>query len=261
MYSRRSLTIFFILAAILFTGCQPGGEVIRETDERTYRRGKSLLREGRKDEALSAFLALAQARPDAAESNLEAGLLYLNHVRDPVASIHHFRQYLAIKPNGEHADFVTELITTARKEFARTLPGEPFGPQVDRADLMSSLNDMRQENQRLRQEIVDLRAQLETSQLALQRAQRDLAERSGSAPVAAGPVAPIIIDTSARRETRPPAEADGTRYYTVQAGDTLSRISQQVYGTSGRWSEIFEANRDQMASPNSLRVGQRLRIP
>jgi nucleoid-associated protein YgaU len=260
MYSRRSLTIFILLTAIFYTGCQPGGEVIRETDERGYRRGKSLLREGRKDEALSAFLAVAQARPDAAESNLEAGLLYLNHVRDPVASIHHFRQYLGIKPNGEHAEFVGELITTARKEFARTLPGEPFGPQVDRADLMSSLNAMRQENQRLRQEVVDLRGQLETAQLALQRAQRELANRSGTMPIASGPVAPIVIDTSTRREARA-TETEGTRYYTVQAGDTLSRISQQVYGTSGRWSEIFEANRDQMASPNSLRVGQRLRIP
>jgi nucleoid-associated protein YgaU len=47
----------------------------------------------------------------------------------------------------------------------------------------------------------------------------------------------------------------------VQSGDTLTRISQRFYGTPSRYQDIYQANRDRMASENALRVGQELRIP
>lgn len=57
------------------------------------------------------------------------------------------------------------------------------------------------------------------------------------------------------------AQSGGQRSYIVQQGDTLSRISQRMYGTPGRWEEIFMANRGILATPHSLRVGQTLVIP
>ncbi len=58
----------------------------------------------------------------------------------------------------------------------------------------------------------------------------------------------------------PPAPA-APRYHVVTAGDTLTGISARHYGTAYRWEEIFEANRGQLAQPNLLRIGQRLRLP
>jgi hypothetical protein len=49
--------------------------------------------------------------------------------------------------------------------------------------------------------------------------------------------------------------------YTVQPGDTLSKISQQFYGKSGEYMRIFEANRDQLKNPDQIRPGQELKIP
>lgn len=54
---------------------------------------------------------------------------------------------------------------------------------------------------------------------------------------------------------------EGGRTYVVQRGDTLGVISRKVYGTSARYMEIYEANRDRLSSPNSVTVGQRLIIP
>ena len=51
------------------------------------------------------------------------------------------------------------------------------------------------------------------------------------------------------------------RTYTVQPGDTLSKISQQFYGSANQYSKIFEANRSQLKNPNEIRPGQRLVIP
>ncbi|MCB1069261.1 MAG: LysM peptidoglycan-binding domain-containing protein [Verrucomicrobia bacterium] len=49
--------------------------------------------------------------------------------------------------------------------------------------------------------------------------------------------------------------------YVVQAGDTLSRIATRVYNNPALWERIYEANRETLRSPESIRVGQTLRIP
>jgi nucleoid-associated protein YgaU len=49
--------------------------------------------------------------------------------------------------------------------------------------------------------------------------------------------------------------------YTVQAGDTLGKIAQELYGDGSRWTEIYEANKDKIADPNVIEVGQKLQIP
>lgn len=55
--------------------------------------------------------------------------------------------------------------------------------------------------------------------------------------------------------------AEGEQIYVVEAGDSLSKIAKDLYGDAGRWPEIYEANKDQIADPNVIRVGQKLKIP
>ena len=49
--------------------------------------------------------------------------------------------------------------------------------------------------------------------------------------------------------------------YTVRPGDTLSGISQQVYGDAGEWQQLFEANRGAVADANLIYPGQVLQLP
>ena len=53
----------------------------------------------------------------------------------------------------------------------------------------------------------------------------------------------------------------GSRTYTVQPGDSLSKISQQFYGNANEYMKIFEANRTRLDNPNEIRPGQQLTIP
>jgi len=48
-------------------------------------------------------------------------------------------------------------------------------------------------------------------------------------------------------------------FYTVKAGDSLSKIATQYKGLT--WQKIFEANRDQIKNPDLIHPGQKLRIP
>ena len=54
---------------------------------------------------------------------------------------------------------------------------------------------------------------------------------------------------------------DGTQWYEVKRGDTLSKIAKEVYGDPSLYPKIFEANRDTLNNPDMIRVGQKLRIP
>jgi LysM repeat protein len=49
--------------------------------------------------------------------------------------------------------------------------------------------------------------------------------------------------------------------YTVQPGDSLSKIAKRFYGDANRYTAIFEANRDKLTDPDKISVGQELTIP
>ncbi len=51
------------------------------------------------------------------------------------------------------------------------------------------------------------------------------------------------------------------RTYTVQPGDTLSKIAREMYGDPNAYNKIFNANRDQLSDPNRIKPGQKLVIP
>lgn len=51
------------------------------------------------------------------------------------------------------------------------------------------------------------------------------------------------------------------QFHVVVENDTLSGISQKYLGSSRRYREIFEANRDKLDSPDDIRLGMKLRIP
>ncbi|MFC2164079.1 peptidoglycan-binding protein LysM [Acidobacteriota bacterium] len=50
-------------------------------------------------------------------------------------------------------------------------------------------------------------------------------------------------------------------FYTVQPGDSLSKIAKEYYGNAMKYPEIFEANREVIKDPDLIYPGQKLRIP
>lgn len=49
--------------------------------------------------------------------------------------------------------------------------------------------------------------------------------------------------------------------YTIEKGDTLSKIAKDHYGRAGAWREIFEANRDVIEDPDRIFPGQVIKLP
>lgn len=55
--------------------------------------------------------------------------------------------------------------------------------------------------------------------------------------------------------------AQASQTYTVKPGDTLSRIAKELLGHASAYPQIFDANRDQLSDPDTIRPGQVLKIP
>lgn len=51
------------------------------------------------------------------------------------------------------------------------------------------------------------------------------------------------------------------RTYTVKPGDSLSKISQEFYGSANQYMRIFEANKGTLTDPNKITPGVELVIP
>jgi nucleoid-associated protein YgaU len=64
-------------------------------------------------------------------------------------------------------------------------------------------------------------------------------------------VAEVTIDPNAKAETT----------YTVQSGDTLSKIAKEHLGDANAYMKIFNANKDQLNDPDKIKPGQVLKIP
>ena len=75
-------------------------------------------------------------------------------------------------------------------------------------------------------------------------------------------VAPSAPASPAKPVSQPAAEALAPEQtYTVQKGDTLSKIAKQYLGDANKWNLIFQANKNLISNPDLIKPGQILKIP
>ena len=56
-------------------------------------------------------------------------------------------------------------------------------------------------------------------------------------------------------------ELIGEQTYTIEKGDTLSKIAKEQLGHASAWKQIFEANRDVIDDPDRIFPGQVIKLP
>ena len=180
--------------------------------------------QGNFERAINLYEAALDDSPRCAEVHYKLALLYDDKLNDPVSALHHFRRYLALSPNGSHANDVKNSIKRDEVAVLTTLSGDSVVTRADAA--------------RLRNENLNLHKELEaraTSRTALEKSEGNDARRAGS------------------------KKAGQT--YVVRSGDTLFSISRKFYRSSKRWKAILEANKKNIRDPKDLTIGQALVIP
>jgi LysM repeat protein len=217
-----SLSMFIACA---FTGCDRlmssrYAQLVQDAD------GKSA--QGDFERAINLYEAALDDSPRCAEIHYKLALLYDDKMNDPLGALHHFRRYLALSPNGSHANDVKNSMKRDEVAVLTTLSGDSVVTRAEAA--------------RLRNENLNLHKELEARAGTL---------RSGSEKSKAS-------DASS---TKNASKKSGGRTYTVQSGDTLASISRKFYKSPRRWETILNANKESIHNPKNLKVGQTLIIP
>ena len=205
-----------------------------EIEEPLFAEAQRCLRTDRTDEAFQLLNRLVERRRvPCPETHFQLGQLSVKS--DPIGAIYHFQRYLSQTTDGARSKIAMQLIETAKKEFARTLPlGNRTAETPEYIRLTEVLKQMREENARLKAQLAQTRLSYAPAKEAIKNT--------------------VISATT-------PSEASRERTYVVQYDDSLSKISLKMYGSAVKWKLIYEANRDILPSANSLKIGMKLRIP
>lgn len=161
-----------------------------------------------------------------AEVHYKLAVLYDDKLNDPVSALHHFKRYLALSPNGTHANEVKNSIKHDEVAALTALSGDSV---IARSEVA-----------RLQNENLNLRKELETH-------------------VSPSRIAPGKSKANDAGSDKNTSKADRT--YVVQPGDTLFSISRKFYKSPKHWKQILQTNRKNIRDPKKLTVGQTLVIP
>ena len=213
-----------IFVACDFTGCDRlttsrHAQLVQDAD------GKSA--QGDFARAINLYEAALDDSPRCAEIHYKLALLYDDKLNDPVSALHHFRRYLALSPNGSHANDVKNSIQHDELAALTSLSGDSVVTRAEAA--------------RLRNENLNLHKQLDARGGTLQNVPGK------------GQTGNLATKTKDKKSAE--------RTYVVRPGDTLASISRKFYKSSARWQRILEANKQSIQNPKKLTVGQTLVIP
>ncbi len=296
MSARHHFTVLVALGALLCgAGC--GGDSVAtsaETEDPLYQQSLLLKKQGRSSEALTGLLKVIERRGEQAspESHLDAGLIYLEHIKDPVEAIHHFKKYLDLAPNSTKAALVRQRIDLARRELFRSMPGRPGDDQVGRFGGQELVERLQRENEDLRAELGRQRGSGPAPFVRTTRGPVDLPAPTqatvlaGMAPLKIAPMPPDFAPPTNEVSMAPapqayaarppqvqtqPKQAGGTsrpqaagtvagKRHSVAPGETLFAIGRK-YGVKPE--AIAAVNRDRLPSGlnSKLSPGMELKIP
>ncbi|MDQ6703729.1 MAG: LysM peptidoglycan-binding domain-containing protein [Pseudomonadota bacterium] len=107
---------------------------------------------------------------------------------------------------------------------------------------------------------------LDGSQVEVKSADKAVLSGSAAATEEGEKIAPAASDpvgVATVQDDLAAAKAPGSKFYTVQPGDTLWKIAEAEYGPGhgGGYHRIFEANVPLLSDPEKIHPGQVLRIP
>ena len=232
---------FLLLICAVISGCgnDAASRDRKEEDDPALRRARVKKKAQDIDGAIELFNKAIERKPELARAHLEVGLLYDSYKEDYTRAMYHYQRYLELRPESEKRQLIEDLIRRARISFAASLPDTPSGA-------IEEIAELRRENDNLRMRLGDLMGRYEQL-MQLQDGQEP--------PNSSG------FGEDPRVRPAPAPAQPPVRTYRVQKGDTLSSISSKMYADSSRWRRIYDANRNVLKSPGSLKVGQTLVIP
>lgn len=219
---RNYMRIFLLLLLIPGCGSDPVGKQDEGLTPDHIGKARVFYRQGNYVAAVEMYHKALEFDPDNAATYLQLGIIYDDNLKDEKQAIYYYNQFLIREPDSDKAKRVREWISKSAEMIKEGSERWEEVPEGNISGLPSESPP----------EIVLLPTPVELS-----------------TPISTSEKKPVMTK-----------EVEAKRYK-VKAGDTLAGIADEFYGQRTAWKLIYQANRDKMADPNALRIGQELIIP
>jgi LysM repeat protein len=267
-----------IAAVWVLAGCnQATQEDAQYDDSRNpyYKQAQQDLDNDKPTAAAEDYETALSINPRLSGAQYQLGILYGEKLQDPVSSIFHFRRYLMLAPNADHAANAKEKIDRETQALAASTPGTTAQNSDELAKLQADNASLQKQVQDATQTISQLQDRLAQATAAAQT-KPQVAEAGSPLPPPAPPVttappagplralpldATNVIATASGPGAAVP-DAEPHRSYTVVKGDSIWRIAHKMYpgDTKNGVDKIQDANKDAIGG-RPLKIGQVLIIP
>ena len=196
--------------------------------------------------AIRLYGTVVREKPGLARAHLSLALLLDNPQGDYWQAVYHYQRYLELRPETEKREMICRRISGAKTAL---------GSGASAANTMARLAAQGKEMTDLQTRVNNLDAQLRRSQEINEHLRAQVTALQAEQSRASA--------SAAIQRLTPPAAAmqPAIRTYRVAQGDALSKIAAKVYGDPKRWTDIYEANRALLRTPQDMRLGQLLVIP
>jgi LysM repeat protein len=159
--------------------------------------------------AAAAYESALAANPKLPGAHYQLGILYGEKLQDPVSSIYHYKRYLELAPNADHAENAKEGIDKESQAFAASLPSTTSQNSDEMTKLQTDNASLQKQVEDATHTIAQLQAQLAKAKHhhdATATANVPAPETPAPAPI---PAATPVVAADATTPT-PPAATDDT---------------------------------------------------
>lgn len=252
--TRQGIGVLILVVSSCLVGCfdSVGRSDREELQQETVRDAMAKEESGDMAAAIALYREAVESNPRLARAHFNLALRLHERSADAAdcaAAVYHYQRYLALQPDTEKRELIEDRIRIVGQSLAAF-----YGVKADKS--MAAFEQLERDNQALKRRIADMEKAVEQT-AALQKELEEL--KAHPAPVPAPVVAPVVAEAPA--VVAPAAAKPDPRTYRVGYGDTLSSIAAEMYGDARKWRKIFDANRSNLGSSHTLKVGQILIIP
>ncbi|MBN2704675.1 MAG: LysM peptidoglycan-binding domain-containing protein [Pontiellaceae bacterium] len=245
---RKLCCLSIFIAAVAVCGC-------KEKENPLIEKGEALYNEQKWEEAEKAFKDALAEGPELAKAHLGLARIYQENQTLLAHAIYHYDRFLELDPEAESAGmFVRERQAVEEMLIKNVIESSPEVTRI-RNSAQAQESAWGREKTQLQNQIARLEEQLRAARTT-----------QGPTTPPRGSQGSTTPPRGSQGSTTPSRTSQGTTsnepiIYTVAKQDTLSKIANRFYRDTSKWTIIYEANKDTLPDPNSLKVGQSLVIP
>lgn len=263
------VTGIFLLSLVFMTGCSD--YVGKEKTHPLFVKAGASRSAGNYKEAAQFYEDFLYVCPKSSLAHLELAKVYGDNLDDPFRAMYHYEKYLELVPTSPDAGDVKKFSDACRKRVFEKLSKDYTSldaskAQMDAARYKKRMEEyveysrkLREQNERMKQMIRSGNVTREVSVRPLRTNEKTVSENQNTEQQAT--VTEQTAPAEKPKKTVKKPVPQGNREYVVVSGDTLSKISKKMYGTTRHWRRIKEANPGKVNANNGIRIGATLTIP